>query len=138
MSLIRATLILGAAVMLLPVDEKKQAAFSVTATKAAAETATFCDRNVHTCGAGRELWSLFLHKAEYGIELGARLVREQFLRADSSEQSPSSASSQRIAPHATAAAPYRHETLPNQASYQNDPAQPRRSAYPMDHPPRWR
>ena len=51
MSLIRATLILGAAVMLLPVDEKKQAAFSVTATKAAAETATFCDRNVHTCGA---------------------------------------------------------------------------------------
>jgi hypothetical protein len=142
MSLIRAALILGAAVMLLPVDEKKQAAFSATATKAAAETATFCERNVHTCGAGRELWSLFLYKAEYGMELGARLVRDQFLRGDSSEMSSISDGSENLAPRSNIAAQYRQDSLPNpasnQAGYHTGEVQPRRSAYPMDHPPRWR
>lgn len=122
MSLLRAVLILGAAVMLLPVEEKRQAAFSVTATKAAAEAATFCERNFHTCSAGRELGGLFLHKAEYGMELGARLFRDHVLQAGSSDQ----------ASLPRAPAPSR----PTAFRYDQPPSQ--RSGYLMDNPSRWR
>lgn len=122
MSLLRAVLILGAAIMLLPVDEKRQAAFSVTATKAASEAATFCERNVHTCGAGRELWSLFLHKAEYGMELGARIIRDHVLRAGSSDQ---------------ASLP-RPSTPSSPAAFRYDQPPSQRSGYLMDNPSRWR
>lgn len=67
--------------MLLPTEEKKQAEFSVTAAQTAERTASYCERNPTTCQAGRELWATFVRKAEYGLELGAGLVREQVLRA---------------------------------------------------------
>ncbi len=130
MSIIRAGFVLAAAVMLLPVEEKKQAQLASTASLTAERTASFCERNPSTCATGNDLWALFLRKAEFGVELGAKLLREQLLRGTAEPQAiPASAPAEARAPAAVPA-------LPQQARV--EPVQQRRTAYPMDHPPKWR
>ncbi len=129
MSIIRAGIVVAAAVMLLPVEEKKQAQLASTASLTAERTVSFCDRNPSTCAAGNDLWALFLRKAEFGMELGATLLREQLLRGMGEPQSVAAPADVR-APAAAVPA------LPQQARV--EPAQQRRAAYPMDHPPKWR
>ncbi len=129
MSLFRAALILAAAVILLPADARKQAAFSISMTKAASETATFCERNVHTCGAGRELWSLLLSKAENGMELGTRLIREHRLHAGASDPSSMPATFGSLPRHPVQASP---------ANLRSDPPRPQRSGDLADNPSSWR
>ncbi len=137
MSLFRTALVIAAAVMLLPVDEKKQAQFSATASRAAAETATFCQRNVDTCATGRELWGLFVQKAEYGVELGARLIRAQLMSDSAGEQRLTAASTPREQPqwNGNYAAPY--DPLPNTAA-SSEPGSQRRKANLTDNSSRWR
>ena len=83
MSLLRTAFILAAVVMLLPTDEKKQQEVVGVAGAAVERTVTFCERNPGTCAAGRELWGTFLRKAEFGMELASKLVREQMSREPS-------------------------------------------------------
>lgn len=143
MSLIRTGLVLAAVIMVLPTEEKKQAELTSAAARGAEQTATFCERNPSTCGAGRELWALFLRKAEFGMELAAGLVRDQLARANQPEV-PTAAPvpPDRSAVPRTIAQPaalYLPPVDPTKATAAAtvEPIQPRRT-YPMDHPSRWR
>lgn len=128
MSIMRMGILLAAAVMMLPVEEKKQAQLASTASLTAERTATFCERNPTTCTTGQDMWALFLRKAEFGMELASKLVREQFLRAMAEPQAkPRAAVEERAA--AFVPAP------PRQA--RAEAARQPRVAYPMDHPSRW-
>jgi hypothetical protein len=77
MFLIRTALIVGAAVLLLPTDEKQQARLHSTASYAVERATTFCDRNAQTCRNAGELWATFLKKAEFGGRLAMDLVNDQ-------------------------------------------------------------
>src|SRR5262245_50006534 len=124
MSLIRTGILLAVGVMLLPVEERKQAQFTSAASRAVEETATFCERNPSTCAAGSELWALFLRKAEFGLELGARLVREQLFGAP--------ATGAQTAERRQA----RHE--PATGYPPSEPGSRPKAQYTMDYPQRWR
>jgi hypothetical protein len=151
MSLIRSCLIISAAIMLLPLDEKKQTDFAATASHTAQETASYCERNPATCQAGRELWSTFVRKAEYGMELGARLAREQFLRAmtESREQAPppaahavrgtsASTATPRTQPPVAQSRPRTEPPVPAVGRQEGNTTQARQQHYSMDYPSRWR
>ena len=140
MSIFRKIIIVGVLVMLLPVDDKKQAQLSATASRAAAETATFCQRNVDTCATGRELWELFVQKAEYGIDLGARLVRAEIARSSNGERRSTAAAAIPEASgskldnaqwNSTDRAPY--DPLPPESAYPS-----RRNSGQLENSSRWR
>jgi hypothetical protein len=129
MSIIRTGLLLAVVVMLLPAEQKKQAELTQAASRTAEQTMTFCERNPNTCATGRDLWSLFLRKAEYAVELGAGLVRDQLMRGAAPD-----APAARHAGTAGAGATHSPQLEPVSAS-----AQPqRRSAQQAEQPPRWR
>jgi hypothetical protein len=90
MSIFKTTVLLAAVVMLLPAEEKSQTQLASTASRTAERAATYCERNPSTCATGRDVWALFVRKAEYGLELGAGLLREHLLRgaADEAPQQP--------------------------------------------------
>lgn len=121
--------------MLLPAEEKKQAAFSTTVARTAEQTASFCDRNPSTCATGRDAWALFQRKAEYGMELGARLLREQLVRGLSGDNSPATPAQPPVNPQ-TSTQHVRVDPLPLAAT-RMEPAS-RRSTNQMDNAPRWR
>jgi hypothetical protein len=125
MSLLRTGILLVVGVMLLPVEDRKQVELTQTARRAAEETATFCERNPSTCAAGSELWALFLRKAEFGLELGARLLREQLTGA--TESGRQGAERHQV----------RHE-YGNGSGASAEPATKGRSQYTMDYPQRGR
>ena len=81
MSLIRIAVVLSVVIMLLPTDEKRQADVAGVAGATFERTVTFCERNPSTCSASREMWATFVRKAEFGIELAAKLAREHLTRA---------------------------------------------------------
>lgn len=89
MSLIRTAIIVSVVIMLLPTDEKRQEQVAGVAGATVERTVTFCDRNPSTCAAGREMWSTFLRKAEFGMELASRLVRDQMARGGTTPASAS-------------------------------------------------
>lgn len=76
MFLLRTAVIIGAAVLLLPTDEKQQARLHSSASYAVERATTFCDRNPQTCRNGSELWATFLKKAEFGARLAMDLVND--------------------------------------------------------------
>lgn len=76
MFLIRAAIVIGAVIMLLPTDEAQQAKVAGTAGAAVERATTFCERNAATCAAGGELWALFLKKAEFGARLAGNMVQD--------------------------------------------------------------
>ncbi len=150
MSILRTGIILAGAIMLLPVDDRKQSEFTAAASSSAERTASFCSRNPSTCDAGRDLWALFVRKAEYGVELGARLVREQLLATGS--EAGSTGQRQRPSlpangnqPNGLALPPL--PLAPGQPAHVRPasvvPVRPDvqpapRAGYPMDNPSRWR
>jgi hypothetical protein len=82
MSLFRLAFVACLVILLLPTDAHRQAELVSTANSGVARAATFCERNPNTCAAGHELWSLFLRKTEFGIELAARLARTALSSAE--------------------------------------------------------
>jgi hypothetical protein len=86
--LFRIMLVVGLAVLLLPTDERKQAEVYSTARYALERTVTFCDRNPGVCESGREFWAVFVRKAEFGVDLVAKLARS---RSDGGEPASVSA-----------------------------------------------
>lgn len=131
MSLIRTGVFLAAVIMLLPTDERKPAEPATMAIRGPVETATFCERNPSTCATGRDTWALFLRKAEYGMELGARLLREQLLGKAPIETSAVRADAPPAPPlqQPIAAPPAHRPAAPTEGNG--------RRTYSMDHP-RWR
>ena len=127
MSLLRTGILLAVGVMLLPVEDRKQVELTQTARRAAEETATFCQRNPSTCAAGSEIWALFLRKAEFGLELGARLLREQLTGALATESGRQGAERHQV----------RHE-YGNGSGASAEPATKVRPQYTMDYPQRGR
>lgn len=112
MFIIRTALVLGAAVLLLPTDEKQQAKLYGTATHAVERIGGFCGRNPETCKQGGELWAVFAKKAEFGGRLVLDLI---------SDRGRSAAQMQPVATQAAANAPSQTGTL-----------------RPTDLEPRWR
>lgn len=76
MSLLRTGVVLGAAIMLLPIDEHRTSQFGDSTGPAMDRKPTFCERNPATCAAGRELWGNFVRKAEIGMALATGLARD--------------------------------------------------------------
>ncbi len=135
MSLFRIGIVLAGAIMLLPVEDQKQAEPSATAMRTTQQSATFCERNPATCANARDGWALFLRKAEYAMELSARLLREQLGRSLSNDgATPPAAQQAAYRPSHTDFAGPATPALPMRAE------QPRAQhrTYPMDNPSRWR
>lgn len=148
MSIFKTAIVLVAAIMLLPVEEKNQAKLASTASHTAERTTSFCERNPSTCAAGRDLWAVFLRKAEFGLELSARLMREHLLRAtDDQRPVPAALPEHRgaavaplrgapITPAPPVAAVATAAPQPSRLELPQPPS--RRTNYSMDHPSRWR
>jgi Family of unknown function (DUF5330) len=73
----RTTLLLGLGVLVLPTDEASQARVYQGARTATTWTMTFCDRNSETCAQSRQLWAVFLKKAEFGAKMAYDLISER-------------------------------------------------------------
>ena len=150
MSIVKTGLFLAAVVMLLPLDERKPAGGATTASIAAAATAAepndaFCDRNPSTCATGRELWVLFARKAEYGMELGSKLLREQLVRSLSEPQVHTQPQAAAVMPsglHLPPPAPSRQPATERQAirfePARSDATPQPRTGLAADQPTRWR
>jgi len=88
MSLIRLVFWLGIIILLLPIDDQRQSQFAGTATATFERAVTFCDRNPSTCSAASELWATFVRKAEFGMELAARIIRERMANPPQHQRAP--------------------------------------------------
>ena len=73
--LFRLMVLIALAVVLLPTDERRQSEVYSTARYALERTITFCDRNAALCESGRDMWAIFVRKAEFGLELVTKLAR---------------------------------------------------------------
>ncbi len=121
MSLFRTGFVVVVAIMLLPTDKQKQSELHTTASSTMERTMTFCERNPATCQAGSEMWTLFVNKAEFGMELAANLIRQQLAQQFPARQSapqlaPAPVQSQPIGGSAvpansTASQPFARQTL---------------------------
>jgi hypothetical protein len=89
MSLIRMLFWLAIIVLLLPTDNAQQAQITGAATAAFERAVTFCDRNPSTCAEASQLWATFVRKAEFGIELASRMVRERMANGQQQHPAPS-------------------------------------------------
>jgi hypothetical protein len=88
MSLFRLLFWLAIIVLLLPTEGQRQEQVIGTATAAFERAVTFCDRNPGTCAEASHLWATFVRKAEFGIDLAARLVRENMSSVAQTGASP--------------------------------------------------
>jgi hypothetical protein len=74
--LVRAAFWVSLIILLMPTDERPQERLSGTAAAAVEQASTFCERNPNTCGAGAELWALYVSKAEFALQLATKLVSD--------------------------------------------------------------
>ena len=79
MTLIRTAFWLSLVVLLLPTDAHQQEKLYKTASDAASQAATFCERNGTICSKGSEYWGTFQRKFEFGSRLAVDLVSERVL-----------------------------------------------------------
>ncbi len=109
----RTTLLLGLGVLVLPTDEASQARVYASARTATTWTMTFCDRNAETCTQSRQLWAVFLKKAEFGAKMAYDLISERnTLSAEASAPAPVPAPNKTIAIHPGVALPARGTLKP--------------------------
>jgi hypothetical protein len=92
MFLIRMAFWLMILVLLLPTDEKQQTDVYGTAQAAVKDVSGFCGRNPGVCEKGKDAFSVFVHKAEFGA---------QMLMGFITERTGASATSGTVAPAAT-------------------------------------
>jgi hypothetical protein len=91
MSLFRLLFWLAIIVLLLPTEGQRQEQVIGTATAAFERAVTFCDRNPGTCAEASHLWTTLVRKAEFGIDLAARLIREKMSNAAQTGAAPTQA-----------------------------------------------
>lgn len=85
--LIRAAFWLMIIVLLLPTDAQQRSEVYGTAQAAVNDVATFCDRNPETCARGKDAFSVFVQKAQFGARMLMDLING---RTESGEEAPSS------------------------------------------------
>jgi hypothetical protein len=76
MSLFRAVIVIGFAVLLVPIEEPQPDRLNGSPHSGGERSASFCARNPHTCAAGPELWATFTRKAEHAIQLAMRYAQQ--------------------------------------------------------------
>lgn len=86
MGLLRTGIVIAVGVALLPSDRESQDRLYERAGSAAHWTLTFCDRNALTCEKGKELWAVFVAKAEFGAKLAYDMIRERQLEQETHER----------------------------------------------------
>lgn len=69
MFLIRTAFWLGIIILLLPTDSKQQGEVYGTAQAAVKDVTGFCDRNPDACANGKDVFQMFVQKAEFGFEM---------------------------------------------------------------------
>jgi hypothetical protein len=72
--LIRTAFWLMIIVLLLPTDQQQRSEVYGTAQAAVHDVATFCDRNPETCARGKDAFSLFVQKAQFGARMLMDLI----------------------------------------------------------------
>ena len=72
--LIRTAFWLMIIVLLLPTDAQQRAEVYGTAQAAVKDVATFCDRNPETCARGKDAFSVFVQKAQFGARMLMDLI----------------------------------------------------------------
>lgn len=84
--LIRTAFWLMIIVLLLPTDERQRSEVYGTAQAAVNDVATFCDRNPETCARGKDAFSVFVQKAQFGARMIMDLINNR--TAPSGETAP--------------------------------------------------
>lgn len=77
MFLIRTAFWLSLVVLILPTDARQQERLYTTASNAAHQAATFCDRNRELCDKGAEHWATFRRKLEFGTRMVYDIANER-------------------------------------------------------------
>lgn len=149
--LFRLVVLIAVAVLLLPTDERKQSELYGTARYALERTVTFCDRNAALCESAREMWAVFVRKAEFGLELVTKLARGQNGDTVAQDNAPPLAPVQPTALTAPVQqpAPIEHRSVPvapaavphppaREAGPPRAPQPNRNTLVPADTHPQWR
>ena len=84
--LIRAAFWLMIIVLLLPTDEKQRSEVYGTAQAAFKDLASFCDRNPDACAKGKDVFAVFVQKAEFGMRMVMDLVNGRTEAAEGAVQ----------------------------------------------------
>lgn len=75
--LIRTAFWLMIIVLLLPTDAQQRSEVYGTAQAAVNDVATFCDRNPETCARGKDAFSVFVQKAQFGARMLMDLINNR-------------------------------------------------------------
>lgn len=75
--LIRTAFWLMIIVLLLPTDQQQRSEVYGTAQAAVHDVATFCDRNPETCARGKDAFSVFVQKAQFGARMLMDLINDR-------------------------------------------------------------
>jgi hypothetical protein len=85
--LIRTAFWLMIIVLLLPTDAQQRSEVYGTAQATVNDVATFCDRNPETCAKGKDAFSVFVQKAQFGARMLMDLINNR-TRAHDGQDSP--------------------------------------------------
>ncbi|OFW71322.1 MAG: hypothetical protein A2W02_04995 [Alphaproteobacteria bacterium RBG_16_64_48] len=75
--LIRTAFWLMIIVLLLPTDQQQRSEVYGTAQATVHDVATFCDRNPETCARGKDAFSVFVQKAQFGARMLMDLINNR-------------------------------------------------------------
>jgi hypothetical protein len=92
--LIRTAFWLMIIVLLLPTDAQQRSEVYGTAQAAVNDVATFCDRNPETCARGKDAFSVFVQKAQFGARMVMDLINNRTSPNDEALPSDEAAPSQ--------------------------------------------
>jgi len=92
--LIRTAFWLMIIVLLLPTDQQQRSEVYGTAQAAVNDVASFCDRNPETCARGKDAFSVFVQKAQFGARMIMDLINDRTAPSDEATPSQDTRSSQ--------------------------------------------
>ena len=99
MTLIRTAFWLSLVVLLLPADAGQQEKLYKTASTAATNAATFCDRNAAVCAKGTAYWGTFKQKLDFGAKLVVDVVSERVFGPSRTGTASMTPASNTLTPH---------------------------------------
>jgi hypothetical protein len=77
MFLLRTAFWLMIIILLLPTDDRQRSEVYGTAEAAVKDVTGFCDRNPEACAKGRDVFAVFMQKAEFGAQLLMDFINER-------------------------------------------------------------
>jgi Family of unknown function (DUF5330) len=91
MFLIRTAFWLMIVILLLPTDSKQQSEVYGTAQAAVKDVTGFCDRNPDACAKGKDVFGVFMQKAEFGFEMLMGFIENKTAPTASDAEVPAAA-----------------------------------------------